>query len=748
MKKIININFHSRVIPIEESAYEILQQYIDSLRRYFAREEGRDEIISDIENRFAELFSETLKKGAPCITDADVNAVIASMGRPEEFEGEEALGAGAPDATASGASPTSQSSTAGGNPNWQYATSEHRRLYRAENDKILGGVCGGLANYLRLDPAIIRIIFVLMLFSWGFGFLLYLILWIILPTRSLPAAVRKRLYRNPDERVIAGVASGLAAYFHIEVWIPRLIFVLPLVLGIISAMIRTAWWPWHHFTGPAFFTGGFGGTLMVTYIVLWIVLPEANSASEKLEMRGEKVDLESIKNTIKSDLEGFKGRAKEMGNEMNERFQQVGKEMKQNTQSWAAEAGPAIRNTSNSFGHAIGVLFKAFFLFIAGSIAFALIMALIALIFRGEGVLHVKNYILEGFWENFLAWAAFFLFLVVPVIALLTWLIRRISGTRTRRHYLGYAFMTLWVVGLFCLIILGGMIMNNFQSRQHAEETVSIAQPARGKLIVRTNYAENRYGDTDLWFNVDWGRHSIFYILNDDSVLLRTVRVSVQKSDDSAFHVRLIKLSHGSSGLNARELASDIRFPINQSDSVLNLPAGFMITPGEKFRNQQVLVEIYVPVGRRIQLAPAVKDYNWFNIDPRRRHISWSDNKYHYEWDEDIDEGNSYSWSSDVEYIMTAGGLERTDHKAYEGHQNKDRRPDQRQNDDGDDHEDDPGYKAPAPTPAKPGGGYRYKGPGSQPEKKTSDSTPAKRTAMVNIPADCSTCLLSALGRI
>src|SRR5579872_7481478 len=88
MKKIININFHSRVIPIEETAYEILQQYVESLRRYFANEEGRDEIISDIENRFSELFADKLKKGAVCITDEDVNATIASMGRPEEFEGE------------------------------------------------------------------------------------------------------------------------------------------------------------------------------------------------------------------------------------------------------------------------------------------------------------------------------------------------------------------------------------------------------------------------------------------------------------------------------------------------------------------------------------------------------------------------------------------------------------------------------------------------------------------------------------
>ena len=69
MKKVININFQGIVIPIEESAYELLKQYIESLRIYFAKEEGRDEIINDIEGRIAELFSEKLKNGVTCITD-------------------------------------------------------------------------------------------------------------------------------------------------------------------------------------------------------------------------------------------------------------------------------------------------------------------------------------------------------------------------------------------------------------------------------------------------------------------------------------------------------------------------------------------------------------------------------------------------------------------------------------------------------------------------------------------------------
>src|SRR6476469_9114790 len=89
MKKVININFQGRVIPIEETAYEILQQYVESLRKYFANEDGRDEIINDIEGRIAELFSDRLKKGATCITEDDVNAVMSSIGRPEDFEKDE-----------------------------------------------------------------------------------------------------------------------------------------------------------------------------------------------------------------------------------------------------------------------------------------------------------------------------------------------------------------------------------------------------------------------------------------------------------------------------------------------------------------------------------------------------------------------------------------------------------------------------------------------------------------------------------
>ncbi|MFY8003774.1 MAG: PspC domain-containing protein, partial [Chitinophagaceae bacterium] len=164
MKKVININFQGRVVPIEETAYEMLQQYVDSLRRYFANEEGKDEIINDIESRIAELFAEVLKKGSTCISDVDVNNIIASMGRPEDFDGEEEnvktqLGGN-----------TQQQQT-----NTQFIYGDSRKLFRDENHKILGGVCSGIANYFGIDPIIIRIIAIL---TFGIVFIPYLILWV------------------------------------------------------------------------------------------------------------------------------------------------------------------------------------------------------------------------------------------------------------------------------------------------------------------------------------------------------------------------------------------------------------------------------------------------------------------------------------------------------------------------------------------------------------------------------------------
>lgn len=650
MKKVININFQGRVIPIEETAYDMLKQYVESLRRFFAEEEGRDEIINDIEGRIAELFGESLKKGATCITDEDVNNIIQSMGRPEDFEGEEGkvhsqLGGEKSESTAAG--------------NTAYQEQPRGRLFRDADEKILGGVCGGLANYLRVDPTIVRLVFALFTFGGGAGILLYILLWIILPAKSLTTVTStKRLYRNPEEKVIAGVASGIASYFDIAVWIPRLIFALPLVLGIINSIFRSAvWFDVDPF--PNILFGSFGGTLFVVYAVLWAVIPEAKSASEKLEMRGEKVDLNTIKNTIQEDLEGFKSRAEKWGGEFKEKAKEFGQEVSstvsQKGQQFGSETGSALKRGGSRLGRAIGIMFKAFFLFVAGIIAFALLVALLALMVAGIGVFPLKNFFLEGFWQNFLAWSTLLLFLGVPVVAFITWLIRRIMGAKSGNRYLGFTFGGLWFIGLVCGGLLAASIARNFDARAREKQDYTITQPVSGKLIV--NVPDSKVKVYGRWFKMDG-----ILSMNDDSLFLNNVRLRIVKSTDSLFHINSFKYSNGPDENAALSNVKEMNYGITQQDSLIYLDRGFSLKRGTRFRNQSVTVNLQVPVGKRIVIKGSVsRRLNSFQIHTGRN-----------DWDFDEDWNNDYDWNSDVEYVMTPGGLERVDKKERESMHERD----------------------------------------------------------------------------
>jgi phage shock protein PspC (stress-responsive transcriptional regulator) len=627
MKKVININFQGRVIPIEETAYDMLNQYVESLRVFFANEEGRDEIINDIEGRIAELFGEILKKGSTCITDVDVNTIINSMGRPQDFEAEEA-------------SVHSQLAGERTYTSGSQSTTEPRgRLYRNENDKMLGGVCSGIANYLRVDPTIVRILFAVITFGgFGLGFLIYILLWIIVPSKALVASLKKRLYRNPEDRVIGGVAGGIAAYFNIQVWVPRVIFALPLIFGIIISIFQNIFGDFNPF--PAVLFSSFGSTLLIIYVILWIVIPEANSASERLEMRGEKVDLNSIKNTIKEEMVGVRGRAEKLGGEFKEKATQFSNEFGQQFSHASTEAAPIVRSTGNRILNAIGILFKAFFLFFAGIIVFVLLMALLALMIGGVSVFPLKNFFLQGFWQNSLAWTTLLLFLGVPVIAFFTWVTRRIIGVKSKNKYIGYTFGGLWVIGLIAGILLAASITKDFATVAREKQDYSLIQPTTGKMIVKV--ADGNFKVYGRFFKMDG-----LLSMTDDSIYLNNVRVRIVKSPDSLYHSYAIKSSHAGDDGAALKNAQEISYSINQQDSLLYLSRGFAIQRGTRFRNQGVIVTIQVPVGKRIQIDRSVsRKLNWFNINHRRD-----------DWDEDWEDYQS--WSDNVEYIMTVGGLER-----------------------------------------------------------------------------------------
>ena len=654
MKKVININFQGRILPIEELAYENLKQYIESLRTYFEQEEGKDEIINDIECRVAELCDDRLKKGAVCITEEDIDLIITSIGRPADFEAQDGFEANT----------TNNASTNQAQDNTQTAGGQtyQKRLYRDEQNKVLGGVCAGIANYLNLDPIIIRILWILL---FGISFFAYLLLWIAVPSTSVKevGGIRKRLFRDLDKKVIGGVCAGMSKYFGVQVAVIRVLFLLPTILLIVN---------WNHFHLFQFwefddFSNIFDVTFMpgaiFVYIVLWLVLPEARTSADKLEMVGEKVDINSIKNTIQTDMEGFSKRAQSWGGPF---------EKKQTSPAANTNTNTSSANTNNTnsgaggldqrkgcfhyFGRTITILMKAFVYFILGIITISILAALFGLGVGTTGLLPLKKFILEDGLQSWAFIGTILFFIWVPVIGIVTAIIRKIAGFKNSNIWVRSSFIALWVLGWVCISYFFSSLGNSFSKHnQPIEKSIALVNPAVDYLEVtaspKMKYYEQR------WFNIE-----PFQFLNDDTVRVRNLKIRIVQSKTDSFEIKYVTMSNGKSISEANLLAEKINFSVMQQDSSLFLDRGIAITNKDKFRNQHVIMTIAVPVGKRFKITN--KGWSQTTINMNHRGIrtetinDFGDDSWVDEWNENWD-SESFSYDRGVEYRMTVDGLEK-----------------------------------------------------------------------------------------
>ncbi|MBC7695289.1 MAG: PspC domain-containing protein [Burkholderiales bacterium] len=168
MNKTVTINICGIIFHIEEDAFDKLSKYLNTIKGYFSKADGGNEIMSDIEARIAEMLQSKTSAVKQVVLMSDVDFVIDSMGKPEEFAGD--------------ASENNNSSDRGeGYDTYENGEPTKKRLYRDGDSKVLGGVCSGIAHYFGIDPVWLRIALLLMFFFAGTGFLLYIILWIAIP---------------------------------------------------------------------------------------------------------------------------------------------------------------------------------------------------------------------------------------------------------------------------------------------------------------------------------------------------------------------------------------------------------------------------------------------------------------------------------------------------------------------------------------------------------------------------------------
>jgi len=248
MKKTLTINIGYSIFNIDEDAYEILNRYLDSIKNYFNKIDNDTEIVKDFELRIAENFSS--KSSKQCVDLNDVKEIIEIMGSLDDFK-------------------EIYNDTENETENIKEEKKSNNKLFRDTSNRIIAGVCSGIAEYFKIDPIIVRVLFFI---AVPLNLIVYIIFWIGIPSKDFDPDLRKILYRDKENGVIGGVSKGLSNYLKIDANIIRVVFVVSLF---------------------------FGGAGLLFYLLLWLFTKEAKTIGQKMNMSGFNVNLSNIEDFIK-----------------------------------------------------------------------------------------------------------------------------------------------------------------------------------------------------------------------------------------------------------------------------------------------------------------------------------------------------------------------------------------------------------------------------------------------------------------
>jgi phage shock protein PspC (stress-responsive transcriptional regulator) len=566
MKKTISINISGILFHIEEDGYATLKKYLESISKHFSHYQDNQEIISDIENRIAEIFLSNLKNNKQVITADNVNSLIEKMGTIADFKALE------DDMNEEDEKATAKEESAQEQDYYKHITPHqdikgYKKLTRLESRKILGGVCAGLANYFSIDPLWTRLIAILLLFSgnlrlgkpgwdflpWNFDFSLslgiwaiiaYIVMWIILPVSYDEPEDKniKKLYRNPDDKTLGGVASGLAAYFGIEVIWMRLLFI-----GLMFA----------------------GGAGLVIYVILWIITPVAKSITERIEMKGGAITLDNIETTIKENLNPLPPKEESQGRKiLLAPFRFLGKVI-------------------NALGEALGPLGKfllsvirVFFGLIIFLIGVSITIAPLALLGVYLGIVPVGGDVpfiindIPAAWINeiipvWLAIAVTVAVFIPGIIILLLGISVLVKRSIIDARF-GLVALGLWLLSIAICAVQIPRAVNNFKSEgtHTVENTLEVGTGTLVLKSVSNNDVDGLYDEVSLQLD---GTD------NPQPILVQDFK------------------ARGKSRADAIKTAESIKYEFLLSDSVLTLNRSIELGSLEKFRVQELDLVLEIP---------------------------------------------------------------------------------------------------------------------------------------------------------
>lgn len=498
MKKTLTINLGGIVFHIDEDAYLLLHQYLELLGKHFRSQEGSQDILNDIESRIAEILGEKCSETKQVITLEDVNEVIGIMGQPVEIDQE-----------------------------------EHSKD------------------------------------SWNTG---------------NGEKGDKRFFRNPDEKIIGGVCSGIAAYFHLDpVWV-RLIFVVFSIAG---------------------------GSGILLYLVLWFVIPEAQSTSDKLEMRGKKINIKNIEKSIREELSAISGKIGSMANESAASIKRAGS----GTGSIFDSIGKGMREVFRFTGRILLILTGI----VLVMVGLSLVLALFAYTFGWTGGIYADDEIaILGF--PFLAklllgcnMKIVYLQVILLMVLGIPFFMLFYNGLRmifrfARIPHLGLTMFNIWVVGIFFMVWSGLKVYNLYKFGEEKQIEIALEKPSTDTLhVMLMNEDPGMKFLRHEKYNIPGDRKTV---ITEENELYMVPKIRIEESDDSLFSISQVTMARGKSRLEALQHMAGVRFQSATSGSTLRISPFARLPKAACWRGEAVNLIIRVPRGKFIHLDKQIQELN------------------------------------------------------------------------------------------------------------------------------------------
>ncbi|WP_298780961.1 PspC domain-containing protein [uncultured Polaribacter sp.] len=498
MNKTININLGGFFFHIDEIAYQKLKRYLESISKSLSDDpQGKNEIIADIEARISELLSEKITDARQVVNENDIEDIIKIMGEPEDYADAEQ----------------------------EYSDASY--------------------SYKRNNTS------------------------------------GKKLFRDGDDKFLGGVASGIAHYFDLDtIWIR---------LGLLALFV-------------------FGGFGVLLYIILWILLPEAKTTSEKLQMEGSPVNIDNIEKKIREEFNNVSANVKDLATQASEKIKDGANEFSDKmSQTFSAKTkkNNGLQDFFETIGKIILAIFKVIGKFIGVIIIFVSASVILSLIIGGFSVgslewlnvdadfVHYPPFFFDSILPKWLLTLSTFLLVGIPFLILFVLGLRILSSNVKKfSKATSLTLLGIWLVALLAIIFTGLDFGTSHSNYGEIVEKNSLS------FVENDTIKLKMINDDTIYYQHNLRRSSYREEVEIDGkkmVYSSYIKIDVKKSHTNESYVLIQKESRGKSKSKARANAKKIDYKYEVIDNTIILDAYYLSAYKNLWKDEEINVTIYVP---------------------------------------------------------------------------------------------------------------------------------------------------------